>query len=349
MRTFWQAAVAALAILAAPALAQAAPDGPKPLFTANDVIHIVIKAPITTIVSARLKSQEPVDGSLTVQGGESLPIKLAVRGLTRRTTDACAFPPLRVDFDGKPPAAPVFAGQKRLKLVTYCRLAPAYQQNLLLEYSAYKLYNLITPISFNVRLVMVDYVDADGKALASRLGYFIEDAKDVAHRNGLSEAEVGDKAAISQLSSPAAARAAVFEYMIGNLDWSMTIGPKGDGCCHNFKLLAAKGATGDFIPLPYDYDFSGLVDAPYAVPPDSVHVASVRVRRYRGYCAYNAAAPAAAAAFRARRAEMLAVYDTIPQMEEATRHKARDYLAGFFDQIGSDQDVTDHLLKACLG
>ena len=39
--------------------------------------------------------------------------------------------------------------------------------------------------------------------------------------------------------------------------------------------------------MPYDFDYSGLVDAPYAVPPDSIHLANVRVRRYRGFCLHN--------------------------------------------------------------
>jgi hypothetical protein len=347
MRMLWRAALAALAMMI-PSLALAASDGPKPLFQSAEVIHITIKAPITSIIAAKLRSNAPVDGTLTVKGGETLPIKLSVRGLTRRTTNACVFPPLRVEFADKPPADSVFKGQKKLKLVTHCRPAEGFQQYLLLEYSAYKLYNLLTPVSFDVRLVQVDYVDGDGKPLISRLGYFIEDAADVAKRNGLWEAEVGDRIALSQLSSPDAARSAVFEYMVGNLDWAMNVGPPGAGCCHNFHLLGAKGATSGLIPMPYDYDFSGLVDTPYAVPPDNVPVTSVRTRRYRGFCLNNAAVPAAAADFRAKRTAMMGVYDTIPFMQEATKKKARDYLAGFFDQIGSDEDVVNHLLKTCL-
>ncbi|MDB5432116.1 MAG: hypothetical protein JWP35_3232 [Caulobacter sp.] len=350
MRGVWRIALAALALMI-PALAQAAPEGPKPLFAGEEVIHITIKAPISTIIAARVHSDAPVEGSLTLAGArpETLPIKLSVRGLTRRKTAACTFPPLRLEFTEKPGPTSLFAGQKKLKLVTHCRPAATYEQDTLVEYSAYRVYNVVTPFSYRVRLAQVDYVDADGKVLASKMGFFIEDTDDVAKRNGLAEAELGERIAIPQLSARDGGRAALFEYMIGNLDWAMNAGPAGDSCCHNFKLIAAKGATSGLIPLPYDYDFTGLVDAPYAVPPDSIPVASVRVRRYRGFCVHNDGALAAAGEFRAKRAAMLAVFDHVPHLEDGARRKAVAYLSGFFDQIGSDQDVSDKVLRSCMG
>ena len=88
----------------------------------------------------------------------------------------------------------------------------------------------------------------------------------------------------------AAARFAMFNYMIGNLDWSVRAGPQGDSCCHNGRLV---GGGPLLTPVPYDFDFSGLVDAPYATPPEGFKINSVRQRLYRGYCAHDAEARAA--------------------------------------------------------
>jgi hypothetical protein len=111
-----------------------------------------------------------VAGTLTDPNGIALPISLSLRGLTRRAADVCDFPPLRVRFTGAPPPQSLFAGQKSLKLVTHCRNSASFQQYLLLEYSAYRMYNLLTPRSFRVRLANIDYRDADGRPIISRGG-----------------------------------------------------------------------------------------------------------------------------------------------------------------------------------
>ncbi len=115
---------------------------------------------------------------------ETLPVTLSARGITRRKDDICSFPPLRVEFTQKPGPSSLFKGQKHLKLVTHCQRPADFQQYLLLEYSAYRLYHALTPESFNVRLAKIDYARADGRALTTRLGFFIEDVDDVAKRNG---------------------------------------------------------------------------------------------------------------------------------------------------------------------
>src|SRR5206468_12483900 len=130
-----------VAMFASLALAFAAPahaqKGDKPLFAASDPIHIVVQAPLSSITRNR-EGHDAIAGTLTDPNGQSLPISLAIRGITRRTSEICDFPPLRVDFTAPPAATSVFAGQRRLKLVTHCRNAASFQQYVLLEYSAYR-------------------------------------------------------------------------------------------------------------------------------------------------------------------------------------------------------------------
>lgn len=329
------------------ALAGPAPAaGEKPLFASDDKIHIVIQAPLSQLIRDR-QSEATISGTLTEPSGQTLPISLQLRGITRRTSEVCDFPPLRVDFSN-PPATSLFAGQKKLKLVTHCKNNPSFQQYVLLEYSVYRLYGLLTPKGFRARLVDVDYRDADGRTIVSRVGFFLEDLSDAAHRNGMKQAHGPDRIPTADLSPADAARFAMFEYMIGNHDWSMRAGPVGKDCCHNAELVGAL-APGQTVPIPYDFDFSGYVDTPYATPPAELSISDVRQRLYRGYCAHNADAVAAAKQMRAAQPQMLAVLTQVPGLDAHTQARAASYLNSFFADIATDASVNSKVLKTCAG
>jgi hypothetical protein len=347
MRKGLALAIAALMLVGAAGAADAKePKEAKPLFAADEPIKLTLKGPINDLARGSRAKDKTIQATLSVQG-ESLPVTLSARGITRRMAEVCPFPPIRVVFPDKPPSGSLFKGQKELKLVTHCRPAESFQQYVLLEYAAYRIYNQLTPLSFRARLATIDYVDAAGKPMTTRVGYFLEDIDDVAKRNGLKRVKVQGRIPVAQLSAPDAARFVLFEYMISNLDWAMTAGPAGTNCCHNSRPVAPEGATANFAPVPYDFDFSGMVDAPYATPPEGIKVANVRVRVYRGFCAHNDAVQAEAAALAPKRAALIGVLDTIPELSPGSRQKASDYLGGFFDQIGSPQGVAK-LQSVCL-
>ena len=327
--------------LSVPARAQQ----PKPLFASSDTIHIAIQAPLSGLIRGR--SDAVIQGTLTDPGGLALPVALSVRGITRRSADVCDFPPLRVQFTSPPPPTSLFAGQKKLKLVTHCRNSPSFQQYVLLEYSAYRMYNLLTPHSFRVRLANVDYRGPDGRPMISRVGYFLEDLGDLAKRNGMKETHAPELIPNTDLSSADAARYALFQHMIANHDWSMRAGPKGRQCCHNAELIGplAPGAT---VPVPYDFDFSGFVNAPYATPPEQLKIRSVRDRMYRGYCINNADVMTAARQMRDARPQMIAAVTSTPGLEPGTASKAIGFLDGFFADIASDEAVNAKLLPKCI-
>ncbi len=341
MTRMFMLALAAL-LLAAPLSAQPA----KPLFAADDVIRITIKGPIETIARAEPESNSNYRGSLSIAGtAEVLPIELAQRGITRRKSDVCQFPPLRVSFTAPPPAGSLFAGQRRLKLVTHCRPAESFQQYVLMEYATYRLYNQVTPRSFRVRLAKIDYQSDTGKPITSRVGFFIEDIDDVVSRTGTRGAKMPSRIGIASLSAVDSARVGVFQYMVGNLDWAMQAGPPGQYCCHNHMLIAEPAGI---VPVPYDWDFSGLVDAPYATPPDAINVTSVRQRRYRGFCRHNDQAKAAIAAMRAQRAPLMATFAAVPGLDPRTAGKASAYIGLFFADIATEASAEAKLIKNCL-
>jgi hypothetical protein len=336
----------ALALLLVPAAA-AALAPPTALFASQEPISLTLRGPISTIARGERRAREATL-MLRSPAAETHAIRLSPRGITRLKRDICQFAPMRIEFVQPPPPGSLFERQGRLKLVTHCRAAESFQRHVLLEYAAYKLYNQLTPASYRVRLANIDYVDENGRPVTTRLGFFIEDIDHVAARNGTRSAAVGERISRSQLSPREAARFALFQYMIGNLDWAMTAGPPGDTCCHNSRLIEPVAGSAGLVPVPYDFDHAGLVDAPYATPPDVVPVRTVRTRYYRGYCAHNAHIAPLAAEFRGNRPQLLAALSQIPQIDERTRARATAYLELFFADIADEPAISRKLLRTCL-
>jgi hypothetical protein len=337
LRSLWFSLLVLICLSAPPALAAGKADlfadGAAPL-------QLTLTAPFPALVRAASGKPAPYPATLLAADGagpaQSFKVELTARGHFRRTTGNCAFPPLLLKFDKAAVKGTLFHGQHKLKLVTYCRPGADYEQRILLEYLAYKLYNVMTPQSFRVRAAQVTYRAEDGRGEPlTRFGFLIEDANDVADRNDRDKLDaLTHQVAASQLDRPAAARAALFEYMIGNLDWEFLAAPPGEECCHNIRLLAAHQATptnaSAVVPVPYDFDFSGLVDAPYAGPPDGIPIQRLTQRYYRGYCVTAGDIPAAVAEYQAHRAALTAVVTNDPRLTPAFRDKTLKFLAGFF-------------------
>lgn len=339
-------AAAAIALLSTPGLAQnQSPAAPQALFASPAPLNIAIDAPFAALFSDR-ESDRVVAGVLIDDVGNRLPIRVNLRGITRRTANICDFPPLAIRFDSPPPANSAFAGQRKLKLVTHCRSSGSSDRLVLLEYAAYRLYNVLTPKSFDARLATIAYREPDGRAVAARPGFFIEDIKEVARRNGLQEAHGGTRVPLATLSPFDSALYGLFQHMIANHDWSMRAGPAGEDCCHNAKLIGGLG-PGQAVPVPYDFDFSGFVDASYAFPPEQLNLTSVKQRKYRGYCAHNQAVLSAAKLMREKQGAMMAELAAIPGLDRNSAAKAAAFLQPFFNEIASDAAIQSAILSRC--
>lgn len=326
-----------------------------PLFSEQSELNVVIEGPINSIVRSARRSTDPQPATFIVDGAaepQRYDIQLSARGLSRRTMGLCTFPPLRLDFEGDQVRGTPMRGQNRLKLVTRCRGGSSYEQLTVLEYTAYRLFNEITPLSFRVRPLQVTYRDTAGRRDETQFNFVIEDVDDLARRNGDMVAldVVTGEVRAAQLDPDAAARVGLFQFMIGNLDWDMVAGPEGDDCCHNGKLIAASQTARErVVPTPYDFDMSGFVDAPYAVPPAAINVRDVRTRYYRGYCRYNDQTRAAAELFRSRRDALYAVIDNEARLTDARRRSARSYIEEFFEILDNPQRFERLVIERCRG
>lgn len=333
-----------LAVLAPmPAVAKA---GVAPLFASDEPIAVTIAGPVRRIAVRAFRATDPEQGTLTAEG-QSYAVELRARGLTRRSQNVCQFPPLLVKIEDKTPKGSLFDKQHEIKLVTHCRRGPSFEPNVLREFAVYRLFNVLTDHSLKVRLARIRYVDG-GDLVAERWGFFIEDIDEAARRMGGREIDV-QSVPSSALVPAEAARYALFQYMIGNLDWDMDQGPPDEFCCHNSKLVGVdKDARTNLIPVPYDFDYSGLVDMPYAIPPPTIHVRSVRDRYFRGYCPLNDEVRRAVPAFIAARPALEAELAAITQLPDRDRKEMLRYLDGFFDSIDTSEKVERNLLRTCV-
>lgn len=325
------------------------------LFSDAQPLRIGISAPFKALIAASKSKTDPYPATLTVTEGagpaQSLHIQMRARGMSRRTLGYCRIPPLQLAFGDKATLKGTpFQGQRKLKLVDYCRDESDYEQRIVLEYLAYRLYNIITPMSFRVRGADVTYREGDKDAGVTRFGYLIENLDDLADRNHLPTLTLAShQITAGQFDAKAAARATLFEFMIGNLDWDLLAVTPGLECCHNSRFIAARTSaplTG-VVPVVYDFDSSGFVDAPYAGPPPDLPVNSVTERLYRGYCASNDEIPSVVAEFRAHRAEMTALVNGEPRLNQRFRAKAARFLDGFFAVLDDPARVQNQILKRC--
>ncbi|MCY7351819.1 MAG: hypothetical protein LH606_14335 [Cytophagaceae bacterium] len=244
------------------------------LFTTDSVLAFTLKVPIQRLLKDRGDTTVPHAAQLsyaaTAQETVTLPVKLKVRGHFRRQWNNCSFPPLYLDVPKKKAANTPFANQNKLKLVTHCEV----EEYVVREYLVYRLYNLLTEHSFRARLCRVTYVDSAGKIPPeTRWAALLEDEDDLRKRNGGKPNKLRD-ITMPNVDSLSMATLGVFEYLIGNTDWSV---PNR----HNIRLLTVSTHVHP-VPVPYDFDYSGIIEAFYAVPPDYLGIASVRERFYRG-------------------------------------------------------------------
>ncbi|MBO0947185.1 hypothetical protein [Fibrella forsythiae] len=305
----------------------------KPLFTTDDVLSLTITARMQPILRDRIPPKADEKGlkhpaMLTVAadsgGTVQLPINLQVRGHFRRSSANCTFPPLYLTVPKQPAKGTPFAKQSALKLVTHCN-NEAYVVN---EYLVYKLYNLFTDLSFKARLAQVTYADSAKKqAIYSRWGILLEDDSDVARRNRSKVYKSRYRA--ENCDTLATATMAIFEYMIGNTDWSVVYQ-------HNVRLVTDSTKARP-LPIPYDFDHSGIVAAPYAKPAEQLNISSVQERLYRGPIYPQSVLRQVIARFNTLKPQIYAIYTNEKRVERGYVKQTLAYLDDFFALINDPQ------------
>jgi hypothetical protein len=323
---------------------------PDKLFESEKNLEITLTAPWSDLIrNERYQGTYPATLEYVNENGQPVKLDLTVerRGVKRQ--EACEFPPIKLRFEKEEVKGTMFRGQKSLKMVTHCKRSRSYEQYYILEMLAYRMYNLITDFSFRTRPLTVDYRNSENNDVDDgRFAFLIEDDSDVAKRNGLKKLDIA-RVRPSQLEKTVTSEMALFQYMIGNVDWSALSGPDPEECCHNIKPIAnSPFEKGDPVyPIPYDYDSSGLVNAPYAAPPAGVKIRKVTQRLFRGICLQNETLPAARENYLANEAAIMSVLDTDPRLDAKEAKQASRYLDDFFVVLKNEKYWQKKIIESC--
>jgi hypothetical protein len=305
-------------------------DGPLLEFTLTSEFNLINK-------ERTPNNSKQFPGVLTVDGTD-IPVKLGSRGHLRLNSNTCDFVPIKVEFPPKQLAGTMFEGQTTLKLGTHCRSEPDFDQYVLREYLAYKLANLVTPLSFRARLARATYIDARSKKrMSTHSALFLEHENDVARRLGGREVRLPHMV-FSEFDKDALTTTMLVEYMLGNTDYSIW-------ALHNVVIVQDKKRK--FFPVPYDFDLSGMVHAPYAAPDERLPLRSVTDRLYRGPCRTVGEFNAATEPFRAHQADMMAAIDAISELNGAHKREMKDYLESFFRRIATPESIKKTFVDGC--
>jgi len=315
----------------------------RPLFKDTEPLAFTLTADFNAVNHERKPNNKRVfPAVITVQtpkGPQDVPVKIGSRGHFRLMPRNCEFVPIHLEMsrDGEA-VGTVFEGQTSLKLGTHCQGDREYDNYTLREYLTYRLFNLVTPLSFRARLARATYVDAKTKkTVSNRYAIFIEHENDVARRFGGRIVEL-NRIQFTDLDAPTLNRMMLFEYMIGNTDYSIW-------ALHNVRIVQDRNRT--LYAVPYDFDLSGLVHAPYASPDPKLGIRSVLDRLYRGPCRSIDEIDEAAATFRAKRADMFTLLDSMRDLKPEARTEAKAYLEAFFRAIERPDSIKRQFVNGC--
>ncbi len=308
----------------------------KGLFASDQILDITLKGGFHQINNDRVGKPKYYPFVLSYRDDDSiqisLPIEVKTRGHFRRQQGNCTYPPLLLNFSAKKVnSASCFPSNTSLKLVMPCR----GEEFIVHEWLVYQLYNLMTPKSFRARLVRVTLLDPKRKRMpAPFYGIILEDVTDMATRNGM--VVVKKKMRPQQTMQLPFLKMAVFEYLIGNTDWSVEYQ-------QNIKLIAADSAAQP-IAVPYDFDLSGIVNSPYAKPAPELDLSSVRERRYRGYCIKDMAPFDSTIAYYNRiKNKIYSLYSDCSLIDAKYKMATLQYLDDFYSII-NDQKMRENAL-----
>ena len=248
--------------------------------------------------------------------------ELRARGHFRRQVRNCAFPPIYIRAGKAARDSSILQGNPRLKIVTPCRpAAEDYQQYILLEYLMYRTYSVIHEVHHRTRLANITYKDSTDRVKPIVVtAFFLEIEEEVADEHAL-ELSTTLGALFADVDSVSLDRISLFEYWIGNTDWSLA-------ALHNIEMM--RKPDGDYIPVAYDFDWSGAVNARYAFPNPTLGIRTVRERLHRGPCHTAAQWAPTIAYYKSKRAAIDSVW-AVPVA--GIDVKRRDDTKAYLDQL----------------
>jgi len=312
------------------------------LFSSDSVLQIKLNY-ANKVIRKSTNDSTYLDITLDYQTGnetwESLPVKVRSRGNFRLKN--CYFAPIKMKIKKEDYKGTLFKGNKKLKLVLPCSTERDRNDYVIKEFLAYKLYELISPYHYKTRLLDITLTEPKGKNFKEHKikGFFIEDIKKVANRNG--GKVLKRNVHPMQQDALSSVQNAFFQFMIGNTDFSTAYQ-------HNEKLLFVDKTT---VPVPFDFDMSGLCNTSYSVVSqvgkDELPITEVTQRMYRGFKRDNAVMLEVRNQFLGNKTKMFAIIDSLKGHFENPRayEQCTSYINDFFNVIANESKFKKEILN----
>ena len=332
-------AVAGLVLVFATGTGFARTDTPVPLFSAHEPLIFELKADFGALkASKKGQGRQWLRGEIIVAGENPVPVRVAIRGKFRAEQIRCRVPMLWLRFDAEDTADSVLSGQGDIPLTTQCTGSARSENYVLHEYLAYRIYEQLSPHSLNSRLAMVTYTNArDSKKIFDGPAFFVEHFDRFSSRIG---ARIPEIKRFDPRTVPPGIMAThdLFQFLIANTDWSAV---------YQHNVLLVELGTGNIVPVPFDFDWSGLVNARYATPAERLKIRFVRTRLYRGLCYDDSTYAAVKAAFIKSRPSINALVDELPGLGDRERISTKGYVDDYYEILGNQKTFEKKIVKKC--
>ncbi len=260
-------------------------------------------------------------------------IKVSPRGKTRKKY--CSFPPIKLDFNKDDLILRGLNQIDHYKLVTHCKGNEVNEEILLKEYVVYQLYHFLTEKSLRAQLLQMTYEDSEEKIDdIEKFAFLIEPIEELCLREKSKQLDK-DNQKLKAIDAEQYKLLTLFQYMIGNTDWNLSKK-------HNIKLI--KKGNGSPVPIPYDFDYCGLVNAPYAVPHPQLPIKNVRERLFQ-YRSKNPDIADALNHFQKQKETLLTYCQNFQYLDEASKTDLVNYLESFYAIIDNPELTKEKLFK----
>ena len=342
-----------LLLVASSALAQAAPQGapkpkepkpysPPPMFTEAKPLEFTLVAPFGKLRRDRAEQTDWRQGEIQFKGDSGagrVPVRLRTRGIWRKKN--CEIPPLMMNFTNDSTKKTPFARLDRARFTFPCRNNDEYEQYVLQEFNLYRVHRLITPLSYDVRLARVTFIDSEKKdTIATRWTFLSETDEAFGQRQSV-EIMTTQGAGPADVDPEASAFYGVFQYFVGNSDFSIR-------ALHNAVLVSKND---QYYPVARDFDWSGAVNARYATPNPILKIRDVTERIMRGFCVPPDQFEKVFAKFREQKDGIYALYrdPLMAPLKPNVVTNTLKYFDEFYAIINDPRRAKRQIVEACLG
>lgn len=313
------------------------------LFEDQTPLEITLRLDLSTYFRTKPKKgylKANITFHLSKTDSVSQDIRLKTRGEFRNSY--CIYAPIELNFKNADFGYSDLNRISKLKLVPQCKTGSINENYVLREYLTYKLFQVFTDTSFRVRLLTVTYIDTEKKKkTTTQSGFFIEPVEFLTARTNsiqINTLMLNQKSIVPVIMD----RLAIFNYMIGNYDWAV---PKQ----HNVRVIKplVLNTSGLVIAIPYDFDWTGLVNADYAIPAEVIGTENVRERLFLGVCRSREVYQKDMEIFLKKKEEFYKIINEFPDLSQRDKKDMIGYLDEFYNQLTGRKDIFDILLSSC--